>query len=196
MTMPSTEPLLFTMELNGTGVTQVSKWPSGNCQYLTQEKELVMFTTTDGVTYKYNTSDPLSDSIVINTTSVGNTTGGITTVAPSNLLLYTAGREIRFNYLDALFGTVSDPAVDALWTNTMGNSTSSIISLNGAVVVGTDAGLELYFAPYSDTGTQTVARTILTTNPNVKGMATDAATKQLVNFLLIFVMVGLLIMIL
>jgi len=195
MTMPSTEPLLYTMQLDNLEanldagqpptITQVSKWASGDCQYLVQEREFVLFSTTEGTMYKYNTSNPMSDAILVNSTG-NSTVGALTSVSASNLLLYTSGRQIRFNYLDAFLDLVPEAPVDALWHTTDGNATSSLITLNGAVVSSADVGTSLYFAPFSDTGSQRAARTILANNPNVKGMATDLAAKQLVNMLLIF----------
>jgi len=181
-TVPSSRPALWRIPLDQASPTavMVAEWTSGNCQYVIQQQQLVLWTATDGNMWSFDTDTAVGASLnatLVASAAPGNLTGGITTASASNLLLYGSGeRQIRSNQLDQLVGTQPGPPVDQLWTTLTGNNTYCLISLNGAVVASTDQGIYFWFGPFSAESTsQTVSRIILSTSSNIRGMATDTA---------------------
>jgi|ERR1712000_453324 len=180
-------PSLRRAELNGTNDVKVAEWESGDCQYLIQQDDLILFSSTDGNVWQWNaTTSGIVNATILQSASPGNCTGPITTVAGSNLLLFGANeREIRSNNLDEVVGKEPGPPVDRLWTSLTGNTTNAMISLNGALVTSSDTGITFFFPPFSTEETsQSEARIILENNPFIRGMATDSAASLAVSALL------------
>jgi hypothetical protein len=133
--------------------------------------------------YYYNTSGTQVGNLTVLPQSApqGNATGGITSAQGANLMLYGVGPSgsatIASNQLDMLLGTVPGNPPLNQWTNfTMTNITYCLITLNGAVVVSTDVGVNLYFGTFTTTGQQTLSRQILINVSSVRGLATNAAS--------------------
>jgi len=175
-TSDPTPATLYQMEMDGSNVTKLAEWGGGECQYVVQQRELILWTTNDGNLWQWNTTSRPASATMVPSAAPGNLTGPVTTVQGSNLLLFAASdREIRANNLDEVLLVEPGPPVDRVWTTVDGNTTHCLISLNGAVVASGDLGITLWFGPFSEGSAQSVARTILTDRPYIRGLATDTA---------------------
>jgi hypothetical protein len=161
---------------------------------LIRQQKLVFWTSDDGFVYYYNTSTSSAGNLTVLPQSApqGNATGGITSAQSSNVMLYgvssSGAPSIASNQLDMLLGQVPGTPTLNQWTNfTAANNTFCLITLNGAVVVSTDVGVNFYFGSFTASGKQTLSRQILVNVSSIRGLATNAASALAASALLLMV---------
>ncbi len=165
-----------------------------------KQQNVVFWTSTDGMVYSYNLSVAESGNFTTLPISApqGNSTGGITSAQGSNLMLYGVGPTgfpptIASNQLDMLMAQVPGTPQLNQWTNfSIANNTFCLITLNGAVVVSTDVGVNLYFGTFTTTGRQSLSRQILVNISSIRGLATNAASALATSVLLLLFLAALL----
>ena len=189
----SPKPSMWRASLDGENRVKVADFDSGSCVYVIQQVPLVIWSSSDGQIYQWNSSAPVAEASVVQSAAPGNCTGAITTVSTANLFLFASGNEeVRSNQLDELLKTQPGPPVDRLWHSFPGNSTNGMITLNGALVVSTDVGVWFFFPPFSTTSSsQGAARLLLEGTSTVRGMATDSGLALTVSLTLTVLLVVL-----